>query len=612
MQPRNTIKMWIFDEKLWPSQAWTVPPRYAAKRLEASNVDVEGPRAWEAEGYSGERYIAALAGRLTADGKIEGDSLVDLAPHVRDGKLAWQVPAGKWKIIKFTHVQAPPLSRDLHGIRKLGVDGASKDSVDWFLQTVYQPHYDHFKADFGKTISGFFYEPETWGDWGTEMNHATEWKVVEEALEPTSSHWRARSKSPATISDAFAEAWGTDVRRHQLVTIRQVHRLSKRITAAANPVKCAGDMTRLQKYSDMGAIDAVFRHFEMGKKLAAQGNYQTWQVPKLGSSISHVYGKPDDVATVEMFGARGQDLTYPEMKWWTDHMQVSGVNSTIPASFNPRAPYDTDCPPYFYNGGYESRWPLYRVYADYTSRLSLMLTGGRHVCPVALLFLGQSVHVRCAAIPEDMTMTFDGYRIFGSGGFAVTPEDMTTALQDAQIDCDWMPYEVFEGGSRITGKELQLHKERYKVLIVPPVEVIPYATLVKVKEFYEAGGGHRLRLSAIQPGHAGANRKPSRSPPFGRRYSRLLSYQLRRRPLVPLAGKAHFPGVATGFGRRRCSSDAGSARGRNQRLAARVAPSEGGAGCVPGVQSEPRRCCEAVQVPCHGGRRARVLGCRAE
>ena len=41
---------------------------------------------------------------------------------------------------------------------------------------------------------------------------------------------------------------------------------------------------------------------------------------------------------VEIFGARGQELAYPEMKWWTDHMQVSGVNFIIPHSFNPRAP----------------------------------------------------------------------------------------------------------------------------------------------------------------------------------------------------------------------------------------------------------------------------------
>ena len=66
--------MWIFDEKWWPSQGigGKVPPRYAAKRLAATAVEVEGPRTWDAEGYGGPRYIAAVAGRVTADGRIEG------------------------------------------------------------------------------------------------------------------------------------------------------------------------------------------------------------------------------------------------------------------------------------------------------------------------------------------------------------------------------------------------------------------------------------------------------------------------------------------------------------------------------------------------------------
>ena len=68
---QHNLKMWIFDEKWWPSQAvgGKVPPRYAAKRLKAATVDVEGPEAWEAEGYAGPRYIAAVAGRVTAQGQ---------------------------------------------------------------------------------------------------------------------------------------------------------------------------------------------------------------------------------------------------------------------------------------------------------------------------------------------------------------------------------------------------------------------------------------------------------------------------------------------------------------------------------------------------------------
>ena len=138
----------------------------------------------------------------------------------------------------------------------------------------------------------------------------------------------------------------------------------------------------------------------------------------------------------EMFGAYGQNITYPQMKWLTDQMQVRGVNFMIPHSFNPRAPFDGDCPPYFYNGGFEPRYPLYRVYADYTSRLSLMLSGGRHVCPIALLFSGISKQV----------------------GKMVTPEDMTSTIQDALYDCDWLPFEVFESKAELKGKELALHR----------------------------------------------------------------------------------------------------------------------------------------------------------
>jgi hypothetical protein len=228
-----------------------------------------------------------------------------------------------------------------------------------------------------------------------------------------------------------------------------------------HPTYCAGDIMRLQKYSDMGAIDLVVRQMYPGQR--PQDIYQT---PKLGSSISHVYGKKDDIAMCEIFGGYLQKLTYPEMKWLTDQHQVRGINFMIPHSFNPKAPYDKDYPPYFYNDGHEPRWPLYRVWADYTSRLSLWLTGGHHVCPVAILFSGNARRV----------------------GNYVTPEDMTTVLQDALYDCDWLPFEAFENNAALDGANIKLHDERYQVLIVPPTDVITLPVLAKAKAFFDQGG----------------------------------------------------------------------------------------------------------------------------
>jgi hypothetical protein len=465
---KNGLTMWIFDEKWWPSGevGGKVPPEYGEKRLAASAATARGNARFTDTGYGGANFVAALAGKR-AGRCIDGSSLVDLSAWITGGRLDWKAPpGGSWQVMKFTwHHNAKG---------RILVDGASKDCVDWYIRTVYQPHYDHFREDFGHTIAGYFYdEPETHGDWGTEVlgvlnergvdwkKALVAWKFTLAGEEQTASRYQYR--------DAFAEAWGRTLyggltRWCTDHGVKSMGHFLEHAYLYLDTEFCAGNMMQLQKYSAMGAIDAVFTQFKPGVREAYDP--PCWQIPKLGSSVTHAYGKPDDVTMVEIFGARGQDLPYPEMKWWADHMQVSGVNFLIPHSFNPRSPYDNDCPPYFYDGGFEPRWPLYRVFADYTSRLSLMLTGGRHVCPVALLYLGNSSHV----------------------GKFIPPDQMSESLQDALYDSDWLPYEVFEKDAAIAGREITLRDESYKVLIVPQAEVIPYGTLLKVRQFFEAGG----------------------------------------------------------------------------------------------------------------------------
>jgi hypothetical protein len=485
---QHDMTMWIFDEEWWPSGevGGRVPPEFAAKRLEVAEVPrITGPsRVDLAPSVPRERLVAVLAGRETPGGKLEAASIVDLTANVEEGRLRWEAPAGDWRILPIAWDQAPPR----RGRRLL--DGASRDAADWYIKTVYQPHHDRFGADFGKAIVGYFYdEPETPGDWGTEVipelkRRGVDWKRALAAYTIGLADPAEDAAYKYQYRYALAEAWGRTLYGGLTAWCRargvqSIGHFLEHNREYLKPDLCAGDMVQLQKYSDMGAIDAVFKQFVPGKK-----DDSTYQTPKLGSSISHAYGKANDLAMVEIFGARGQDLTYPEMKWWTDLMHVSGINFHIPHSFNPRAPYDTDCPPYFDNGGYEPRWPLYKVYADYTSRLSLMLTGGRHVAPVAVLYLGQSAHV----------------------GKAVTPEILTTALQDAQLDCDWIPYDVFEGSMSLDGTSLALRDERYRVLVVPPAEVIPHETLAKAKAFYDAGGvvvGYGfLPTRSATPGHS--------------------------------------------------------------------------------------------------------------
>lgn len=462
------LKMWIFDEKWWPSQmvGGKVPPEYAAKKLEASEWVVDGPAPSILMDIGEDNFITAIAGKMVGD-SVDPNSLIDLRPFIKDGTLNWDAPRGKWQVMKFTWGPAPMARQNRGRI----VDGASQDCVDWFLETVYQPHYDRFKDDFGKTIVGFFYdEPETQGDWGTELSKVFAERGIDEKKALVA--WKFKLTGDEQVAaryayiDALGEAWGRTMYGSTLKWCED-----RNVDFIGHFMEHGGlyldhglgaiNLFQMQKYNSMGGMDLVCQQLWPGERRGG-----IYQLPKLTSSISHAYGKKDDLAMCEIFGAYGQGITYPQMKWLCDWHQVRGVNFMITHSFNPKAPNDTDCPPYFYNGGEEPRWPLYRVWADYTNRLSLMLTGGKHVCPIAFLFCGQSKYV----------------------GKTVTPEGMTGVIQDALYDCDWLPYEVFEGDMKIMGKELALRDERYRVLIVPPVEVIPYPTLLKVREFFDAGG----------------------------------------------------------------------------------------------------------------------------
>ena len=467
---KNNLTMIIYDDWWWPSQMMggRVPPQYGSKRLEASAVTVEGPKPLREAGYGHSNLVAVVAGRLVDGEAVDAATLVNVTASVKDGTLTWDVPQGSWKVMVFTW----RFNGTKGGQQKyISVDGASPDCVEWFIKTVYQPHFDRFKADFGKTIVGYFYdEPETQGDWGSDVLKLIAERKLDLAQLLVGYKFKlageAQTAAYQTYLNVFAEAWGRTMyggmskwcKEHNVYSMGHFMEHNNDIFSRG---MSGGNMMQLQKYSDMGGIDLVCNQLYPGQR--PMGSYQ---MPKIASSISHTYNKADDIAFCEIYGGYGQKLTYPQMKWLADWHQVRGVNLLIPHSFNPRAPYDGDYPPYFNNGGFEPRWPLYRVWADYTSRLSLLLTGGRHVCPVAFLHVGQSIH----------------------SGKAVRPEELTSTLQDALYDCDWLNYDAFENDATFSGKEIKLHKETYPILVVPPVEVIPYASLEKAKAFFDKGG----------------------------------------------------------------------------------------------------------------------------
>jgi hypothetical protein len=87
-----------------------------------------------------------------------------------------------------------------------------------------------------------------------------------------------------------------------------------------------------------------------------------------------------------------------------------------------------------------------------------LLSGGDHVCPVALLFNGAAEWV----------------------GKFERPEKATDDFMVAQYDADWLTHDVFVNDACIEEGALRLHNEVYRVIYLPGCEGIRPDVLARI------------------------------------------------------------------------------------------------------------------------------------
>ena len=158
---KRGMKVWILDDKHFPSG-------YAAGALENENLDM---RAWgitetHVDIPGGMEDIALLTNIHTGAGDellaviackhIEGSELltgeaIDLTENVSDGMVHFSLPDGMWRVFFIKKTRS-----GISGWSIKYVDMLRPESVDIFINTVYEKHYQELKDEFGKTFLGFF------------------------------------------------------------------------------------------------------------------------------------------------------------------------------------------------------------------------------------------------------------------------------------------------------------------------------------------------------------------------------------------------------------------------------------------------------------------------
>lgn len=187
---------------------------------------------------------------------------------------------------------------------------------------------------------------------------------------------------------------------------------------------------------------------------------------KISSSITHLYQRPR--TWLEAFHSMGWGSSGAWLTRQIDHHFIAGGNLVCmhglyysthggwwewaPPDFHFRMPY----------------WPHMKQWLDYTERMSYLLSQGRHVCDIALLY------------PTEPLQAYPGTRpdsVF----------NVASQLSDSGLDYDFVDFRSLRDAT-ISGKKLRISDEHYQAIVLADMKAIHFSSLEKIVDFYRSGG----------------------------------------------------------------------------------------------------------------------------
>jgi hypothetical protein len=446
-------------------------PDHTACRLDKRELQVTGPLPWD-EALPAGIFMGAVA-MNGQDGERR-----DISAAARDGRIAWQVPEGRWTLMVFTCVRTDRF-----------VDYLCPESVDKFIALTYDEYYQRFAAHFGSTIRMTFFDdvgvrgaerrvwtpafndkfqqkygfspvpwyPALWHDIGPDT----------EAARVALFGFRAELLSegfPRKIHE-WAAAHGLESSGHAM---GQYH---------PQPAFLGGDHILFYRHNDIPMIDSIhyYGHGRPGFKLTSSaadsydrpltaveiyGNYRTFDAAMLYRS------------GMELF-ARGANLFLPHGMWYDPQkVRIKPLISHFDQQIG----------------------PVLAEYNDWVGRTCLLLQGGRRVADIGVLYpvAAMQAHARLDAVVDQPKVPGNVHP-----GLYVPPKTDLNELSDCltgelRRDFTFLHPDIFNDRCLVNGPILRLNNttnyQDYRVLIMPSARVVHASNLTKIRAFCEVGG----------------------------------------------------------------------------------------------------------------------------
>lgn len=477
------LKTWVYDEMNWPSgtadrRVLQARPDLAQRYIQCVAINVRGP--WFAY-LTGEdsRYLDFQRSTPVAAFAIGSDGEVrDLTPNLSFEKvIPWQVPPGDWRLLYIVEKTA-----DYY------IDALNPESTQEFLRLGYEPYAAGANGRLGGQIPGFYTdEPAMHYFLSAQDIPIVPWTKDMFRRFRDRNGYELRRNLPHLFFDLGPESARIRFDFYETLTAFYSDAYYRQISewCASRGVLFTGHLLYEEWLRSMIRVEGnPFRHYEhlhvvgvdhLYPIIGERDNPAEHVAMKLASSAAHQVGS--ERLLCESFGGMFMDATMQRMKWIADWEYVLGVNLLNPHGFHYtlEGPRKRDWPPsMFYQYPW---WRYYGDFSDYIARLSYLLTGGRHVAKLAVLW--------------PMTSMFANYTPQARGRFDARTEGdfnvLTDLLLRTQHDFDYVDDDAL-ARAEIGDGVLRLGDEEHELVVLPPITHLKLEALEALERFVESGG----------------------------------------------------------------------------------------------------------------------------
>ncbi|MCD6350849.1 MAG: hypothetical protein J7M26_01910 [Armatimonadetes bacterium] len=511
---KRGLVLWWYDEKGYPSgtaggMVTRANPEYVALGLACYRLDVEGPAPVRMDLPASCRRVIWAGAMADPDTATTAD-VTDLTNLVDAwDTLRWDAPAGHWAVLLLAERVMYEGTHSSSNVCELKhyVNLLNPDAVRAFLRLTHEQYYRETPKElWDQTVAVFTDEPSFMTTYVHKLPDRFEGKI------PVIDAPIFADRPPAVpwvegLLDSFRGIKGYDLRPHlfqlfysgageaqyarqayyQVVTelyteafYRQVLRWCQEHGIASSGHVMAEE-TLLSHVAYHGSLFSVIREMDLPgiDMLNADPQDmlagQSFMTPKQVSSVAHLTGAKQihSESSDWVQGNAGRHATLAERRGQGNLQYVLGVNQITS-----------------YYGWSELGEEAWRQYNDYMGRLASLLTGGRHVCDVAVLYAIRSMwahYLPALEPPVGGWETRQPHRDPYMGELNEAYPNLVRTLLCAQVDLDIVDERALIEGAKQDGA-LRVADEAYRVLILPDACALSLAAGRALAAFCRAGG----------------------------------------------------------------------------------------------------------------------------